>query len=154
MSRLSHGLTIVRPRYFCNTSTQKGVCCNSLPRFWLQNITLHLLSMYSYESNLSIETKISTNYRRMTSPWRDNVSMPTKIGNIQKECRPRLSELPLPKHLSQISIHFYEKACTCKGRRNDKMKPFPTLSFVKRINLKKKIIIRIAKHPLSWTDKG
>ena len=44
----------------------------------------YLLPMYSYGSPLSIDIKINTNHLRMTSLWRHNVNMTTKIGTYSE----------------------------------------------------------------------
>ena len=60
---------------FCNMSSEGGLL---EPPPWIfyikRRIPLYLLTMYSYESSLSIDTKRSTIRLRMTSLWRHNVS--------------------------------------------------------------------------------
>ena len=63
------------PAYF-----PKGGCCNPLRIINTEgHINLNLLPVYRYGHPLSIDTKISTKLLRMTSLWRHNVSMPSKI---------------------------------------------------------------------------
>ena len=57
--------------------------------------------------------------------------------------------LPLSKRHPQISIHFCETGH--KECRNDYMKPFHTLSLVKKVN--QKHILGVAT-TLPWADEG
>ena len=73
-------LSLVSPSLFlCVSRPPKWGCCNPLRFSLLNAIYSFIYNQCSFGFRLFIETKISTNYLRMTSLWRHNVSMPMKI---------------------------------------------------------------------------